>query len=65
MSSTENQTTGHFGLNQTRKHRGASLAELLEILKDESDKDLPPGYFALDTIGKQLVTNPSRCSLKI
>ncbi|GAX75602.1 hypothetical protein CEUSTIGMA_g3046.t1 [Chlamydomonas eustigma] len=57
---TDFQLAGQVGVNRTKRHKNTSLAELLEIMKDEADGALPPGYLAMDTIGKQLVSNPSR-----
>lgn len=50
-------------LSRTKKNSPSALGDLLDLLIEESDVRLPPGYTALDRVGRQLASNPGRDKL--
>ena len=47
-------------LSRTKKNSPTKLGDLLDLLIDEADVRLPPGFIALDWVGRQLMSNPGK-----
>jgi len=50
-------------LARTKKSAPLPLGELLGIMVDEADARLPPGFIAVDRVGRHLASNPARDKL--